>query len=49
VQPKAKGSRRTTMCYAGADRKTLFITESYSGTLLKAAMPVAGKILFSHL
>jgi gluconolactonase len=48
VQPKAKGSRMTNMCYGGADRKTLFITESYSGTILKAAMPVAGKTLFSH-
>lgn len=49
VQPKAKGGRMTNMCYGGADRKTLFITESYSGTILKAALPVAGKILFSHL
>jgi gluconolactonase len=37
------------MAYGGADRKTLFITESYSGSILAAQMPVAGKILYSHL
>jgi len=33
----------------GADRRTLFITESYSGSILAARMPVAGKVLFSDL
>jgi len=39
----------TNMAYGGADRRTLFITESYSGSILAARMPVAGKTLFSHL
>ena len=49
VQSKTKGSRMTNMAYGGADRRTLFITESYSGAILAAKMPVAGKVLFSHL
>jgi len=49
VQAKTKGSRMTNIAYGGADRKTLFITESYSGAILAARMPVAGKVLFSHL
>jgi gluconolactonase len=39
----------TNMAYGGADRRTLFITESYSGAILAAKMPVAGKVLYSHL
>ncbi len=49
VQSKTKGSRMTNIAYGGADRKTLFITESYSGAILAAKLPVAGKVLFSHL
>ncbi len=49
VQAKTTGSRMTNIAYGGADRKTLFITESYSGAILAASMPVAGKVLFSHL
>lgn len=49
VQAKAKGSRMTNMAYGGADRRTLFITDSYSGAILAAPMPVAGKVLYSHL
>jgi gluconolactonase len=37
------------MAYGGADRKTLFIVDSYSGCVLTAPMPVAGKVLYSHV
>jgi gluconolactonase len=40
----------TTNCaYGGPDNKTLFITESKSGTVLAADMPVAGRKMYSHL
>lgn len=38
----------TNMAYGGADGRTLFITESYSGSILAARMPVRGKTLYSH-
>jgi gluconolactonase len=34
--------------YGGQDRKTLFIIESSTGSVLAAQMPVAGQRLFSH-
>jgi gluconolactonase len=40
------GSGRTA--FGGADRKTLFITESSSGQILMAKVPVAGGVLYSH-
>lgn len=43
-----KNSRMTNMAYGGADGKTLFIVDSYSGSVLTAKMPVAGKRLYSH-
>jgi len=49
VEGAAKGSRMTNMAYGGPDRKTLFITDSYRGAILVAQMPVAGKVLYSHL
>jgi len=49
VQAKTKGSRMTNMAYGGAGRRTLFITESYTGAILAAKMPVTGKVLYSHL
>lgn len=48
VQLSGKVARMTNMAYGGADRKTLFITDSYSGSILAARMPVAGKVLYSH-
>jgi gluconolactonase len=39
----------TTNCaYGGPDRRTLYITESKSGTVLSAEMPVAGRLMYSH-
>ncbi|MES2563911.1 MAG: SMP-30/gluconolactonase/LRE family protein [Pseudomonadota bacterium] len=49
VQLPGKSPRMTNMAYGGADRKTLFITESYNGAILAAKMPTAGKLLYSHL
>lgn len=49
VQAKTPNARMTNMAYGGPDRKQLFITESYSGTILVANMPYAGKVLYSHL
>jgi gluconolactonase len=38
----------TNIAYGGTDRKTMFITESETGTILRAKMPVAGRAMFSH-
>lgn len=42
------GHHTTNMAYGGPEGRTLFITESESGTLLQADMPVPGLKLFSH-
>jgi gluconolactonase len=42
------GWHTTNMAFGGVDGKTLFITESESGTVLTAHVPVAGLPLFSH-
>jgi gluconolactonase len=49
VQLPGKTARMTNMAYGGADGRTLFITESYSGSILAARMPIRGKTLYSHL
>lgn len=41
------GFHTTNMAFGGPDRRTLFITESESGSLLQARMPTAGLRLFS--
>ena len=38
----------TNCAYGGIDNKQLFITESKTGTVLVADMPVAGRKMFSH-
>ena len=38
----------TNMAFGGKDSKTLYITESGSGSILKAELDVAGKPMFSH-
>lgn len=43
-----EGLATTNVAYGGADRKQLYITESESGTILKAEMPVAGRAMVSH-
>ena len=45
----ASGGRSTTnLAFGGADGKSLFITESSSGTILRANMDVAGQPMYSH-
>jgi gluconolactonase len=38
----------TNMAFGGADNRSLFITESDTGTILRAELAVAGKPLYSH-
>jgi gluconolactonase len=42
------GLLTTNAAYGGPERKTLFITESDSGTILKAELSVPGKVMYSH-
>ena len=39
----------TNAAFGGADGKTLYVTESSTGTLYQARLPVAGMQLFSHV
>lgn len=41
------GAHTTNVAFGGPDNKTLFITESGSGTILTAQMPVAGRRLYA--
>jgi gluconolactonase len=43
------GIATTNCAYGGPDRKSLFITESATGTVLRAELPIAGRPMFSHL
>jgi gluconolactonase len=36
------------VAYGGTDRRTVYITDSLSGDVLKAPLPIAGKVLFGH-
>ena len=47
--PAPAGHMPTNVAYGGPDRKTLYITEAEHGVILKAQLPVAGKLLYSHL
>jgi gluconolactonase len=43
------GGRMTTnLAYGGPERKTLFITESSTGTVITAQMDVPGRAMYSH-
>jgi gluconolactonase len=42
------GIRPTNIAYGGADRKTLFITESEEGVILRVQMRVPGRPMYSH-
>jgi gluconolactonase len=44
-----EGLSTTNVAYGGPDRKFLYITESDSGTILRAKLPVAGQPLYSHM
>lgn len=43
-----EGDGTTNMAFGGIDGRSLFITESHSGTILRAELPVPGRALFSH-
>lgn len=43
------GLATTNVAYGGPDNKTLYITESETGSILQARMPVAGRPMASHL
>jgi gluconolactonase len=42
------GLATTNLAYGGPDRKSLYITESETGTILLARLPVAGRAMESH-
>jgi gluconolactonase len=42
------GEVTTNIAYGGADRRDLYITESETGTVMRARMPVAGCPMFAH-
>jgi gluconolactonase len=42
------GLATTNVAYGGPERKHLYITESETGTILVAKLPVAGRPLYSH-
>jgi len=46
--PSCMGNMPTNMAFGGADGKTVYITESHTGTVLRAQVGVAGKKLYSH-
>jgi gluconolactonase len=43
-----EGISTTNVAFGGSDGKTLFITESDSGAILKADVPVRGNAMYSH-
>ena len=43
-----RGRLTTNIAYGGPDGRLMFITESKSGCVLRADMPVAGKRMYSH-
>jgi gluconolactonase len=45
----ANGLFTTNIAFGGPDRCDLYITESHTGTILRARVPVPGRVLFSHM
>jgi gluconolactonase len=43
------GERVTNLAYGGSEGKTLYITESGSGSILTAEVEVPGRVMFSHM
>jgi gluconolactonase len=43
------GRHTTNMAYGGAGRRDLYITESETGTILKARLDTPGRLMFSHM
>ncbi len=42
------GIRATNVAYGGPDRRTLYITESEQGAILRARVATPGRVMFSH-
>lgn len=43
------GSMVTNVAYGGEGNRFLYMTESSTGSILRAEMPVAGRVMYSHL
>lgn len=43
-----EGISTTNLAFGGPDNRSLYITESDTGTILRADVPVAGHVMFSH-
>jgi gluconolactonase len=43
------GLGTSNVAYGGADRRTLYITESETGQILTARLPVPGQVMYSHM
>lgn len=43
------GMRTTNAAYGGPERKTLYVTEGEKGVVLKVELPVAGRMMYSHM
>lgn len=48
IKASSQGRSTTNLAFGGADRRSLFITESSTGTLLRAELDIAGEALYSH-
>jgi hypothetical protein len=48
-QGKHRDFGTTNAAYGGPDRRTLYITESETGTILSARLEVPGKEMYSHV
>ena len=44
-----EGIGTTNLAYGGSDRRDLYITEMQTGTILRAKMPVPGRVMYSHM
>lgn len=48
IKASSDGRSTTNLAFGGKDGKSVFITESTSGTILRAELDVAGETMFSH-
>ena len=44
-----RGNHLTNMAYGGPDNRTLYMTESETGTILTARLDVPGRLMYSHM
>lgn len=48
IKGASEGRSTTNLAFGGADGRSLFITESTTGTILRAELEIAGEAMFSH-